>query len=538
MKNKLAFICILLAVIFSSFLGHRSEMVFSDRKSEASRIPTSSEEVIKEYSLGKKKIKIYYQSSHKDWKDKLQGAYCRNNAFNFLKKNEEMAKRVSKIRCHYIHRDEIEKFEVSRSFEESEKQLTLPFSVSKSGQLSMYKTEEIINFLVSDKWQWKEHDNDVLSGVKIRVHASIENSVCLNEILYELENGFHQSGQTEIELREKLASVSFEEIASASKESSSTFYDPLKKTFLVKFKFVDDACQAVGFSEYSKMINTLEFKKREGLSVLAIPTFSFWYDHSLKQKVHSLLSLSEFVDVRLKDYIKSIIVTSDKIKLSSFSYDQKEKAVKIHLQNNAIANEEEMLKGLNALAKKIIADNSLPTPIWIGKHDNAALWTKYTLEAINQYSSTFLSDTLVIKDAKNFCPNYHNFNRNQKRDFWLYFTSVLTKYESNFKPSSRYVEKGKIRGVVSLGLLSMSYKSAKHNYDCDPASAKEADLQKERWNLQCGIKIMKYWLDTEPYFNNGGSDGMSNYYGPLKSHRKELKGIKSFLRQAKPCGLE
>lgn len=130
-------------------------------------------------------------------------------------------------------------------------------------------------------------------------------------------------------------------------------------------------------------------------------------------------------------------------------------------------------------------------------------WTQHVFDKVEQYAPVLVEGP---SDVTSFCPDYHTLTLNQKISFWAYFFSAVAKFESAFKPTTRFKETGlgtdSITGepVYSEGLLQLSYQDVKSYPFCN-----EFDWSKDRLlsrtdpkktifdpykNLTCGIRIL------------------------------------------------
>lgn len=144
-----------------------------------------------------------------------------------------------------------------------------------------------------------------------------------------------------------------------------------------------------------------------------------------------------------------------------------------------------------------------PHPLlWEANNKSAVMWSAYTMQVIgSDYAGTYLRGA---KDVGNFCPKFKNLGSSQKINFWAFLLSAITKYESNFKPVTRFREPGLGRDLVtnepvySEGLLQLSYQDAKiHNCEFDWSRDRHLSPKDPRKtifdplkNLKCGIGIL------------------------------------------------
>lgn len=146
-------------------------------------------------------------------------------------------------------------------------------------------------------------------------------------------------------------------------------------------------------------------------------------------------------------------------------------------------------------------------------------WSEYALKEVK--ASKLLSVNPV--DAKEFCPKGMNANN------WVHLLAAMTKYESNFKPSTTYKENFKnSRGewVISTGLLQLSYESVRgYGFNVTTEQLKDPKL-----NLTIGIKILERWVVQDKRIASGNPyRGGSRYWSVLRPTGK-LSSVKATLK--------
>jgi hypothetical protein len=120
----------------------------------------------------------------------------------------------------------------------------------------------------------------------------------------------------------------------------------------------------------------------------------------------------------------------------------------------------------------------------------------------NEAASALLPGT---QDMNEFCPRYSSLNTQQRVNFWAYLISIVAKYESDFKPTSRYRETAMGKDpithaqVESEGLLQLSYQDSegrpfcKFNWAHDrmlAVTSESRTILDPFKNLECGIDIL------------------------------------------------
>jgi hypothetical protein len=156
-------------------------------------------------------------------------------------------------------------------------------------------------------------------------------------------------------------------------------------------------------------------------------------------------------------------------------------------------------------------DNEIPQapvtnrPLWESARRDSQTWTTHAAQVIQTSADYLLRGT---DDVVRFCPRYHWLPASSRVQFWIFLTSAITKYESGFSPTARYLESTMGtdpvtgRPVYSEGLLQLSYQD-KLAYpfcnDFDWRSDKKLSAQDPRKtifdpfkNLACGIRILDY----------------------------------------------
>ncbi len=173
-----------------------------------------------------------------------------------------------------------------------------------------------------------------------------------------------------------------------------------------------------------------------------------------------------------------------------------------------------------------------------------ALWTQASMGLIAKYGANLLKGTA---DIANFCPRYSQLTDNLKMNFWVYLVSAVTKYESGYRPTSRFKEPGMGNDpithlpVYSEGLLQLSYQDSNVYPFCnefDWAKDRSLDASDPRRtildpvkNLTCGIRIMNQIMGKHNAiaFNSG------QYWSTLMPSRGVEKSIQTLVGKLPFC---
>jgi len=112
--------------------------------------------------------------------------------------------------------------------------------------------------------------------------------------------------------------------------------------------------------------------------------------------------------------------------------------------------------------------------------------------------------------------------------------SIMAKYESGFKPETKYTEsfkdaKGQL--IISRGLFQLSIESANQSaYKCGIKQAEE--LHDPFVNITCMVKIAHHWLNKDLIFFSPNKLGLSRYHSVARptsrSHTKILTYLNDF----------
>ncbi len=149
-------------------------------------------------------------------------------------------------------------------------------------------------------------------------------------------------------------------------------------------------------------------------------------------------------------------------------------------------------------------------PAW-QYHSKGKEWTAHTLAAIDREGLAYTNP----KDAAVYCPNWKNMTLQQKRSFWLNFSSKLAEQESGLRSTQTFFEsKGASFGSSSNGLFSMSVG------DCSNLQTTQDTITDSK-NISCAIKTMKSYLNKHGgYIGTGSNKGLGYYWQPLNDNPK------------------
>jgi hypothetical protein len=134
-------------------------------------------------------------------------------------------------------------------------------------------------------------------------------------------------------------------------------------------------------------------------------------------------------------------------------------------------------------------------------------------------------EELSFSDKADFCPRYEDLKPEQKRDFWSTLLAVMSIYESGIRPGTSYDEgqtDANLDGVVSRGLVQMSYNSAKQkryvDNGCQLESARQLHIP--HVNLRCALAAMKTLVKQDGCIACGKKKGGAKYWSTLRNPYK------------------
>jgi len=135
------------------------------------------------------------------------------------------------------------------------------------------------------------------------------------------------------------------------------------------------------------------------------------------------------------------------------------------------------------------------TPLWEAKIRNSKEWSDYVYLKLDTLGKDLLD--VVPADRSLFCPRYSKMSYAQRKQYWTFMISAMTRFESNFNTNTKYTESftdSNGKKVISRGLLQISIESGR-GYDCDLRTAQ--DLHDPYKNLACGIRILNRWVSRD-----------------------------------------
>lgn len=162
---------------------------------------------------------------------------------------------------------------------------------------------------------------------------------------------------------------------------------------------------------------------------------------------------------------------------------------------------------------------------------------QFNYDEITRKMISAFFDSLVeveFKDFEKFCPEFKDFNLDQKKEFFVALFSFMSKYESNFDTNATFREPFRDRSgerVVSSGLLQVSIESCR-GYGTS-LDNKEELLEPER-NLECSVRIMNRWSKRDNYIAskiNGRWRGGARYWAVLRDGNRGHDEIVNLSRE-------
>lgn len=181
---------------------------------------------------------------------------------------------------------------------------------------------------------------------------------------------------------------------------------------------------------------------------------------------------------------------------------------------------------------------------WDSERPEGSEWTRTLYKSIDQGGEELIYGS---EDIGQFCPRYSSLTRDEKIQFWGSLFVAIAKFESNFDPSARTEEKGKLdaatgTALFSEGLLMLSYQDVRANPTCrfspvldrpfSKGDLRRSILSPEN-NLHCGIQIMMKQLTRYDRI----AIGHGAYWAVLKvgSRFQKIPTIQSMTRQSRGC---
>lgn len=158
-------------------------------------------------------------------------------------------------------------------------------------------------------------------------------------------------------------------------------------------------------------------------------------------------------------------------------------------------------------------------------------WTYILAQGLDEFGKRMLAVN-DFKDSDKWCPEFKTFNLEQKKQAYITLISEMARYESGFKPGTKYTESfkdSKGHQVISQGLLQISQESANQKaYGCDITHPDM--LLHPGVNLLCGVRILDHWLSKDGVIGSGTKGG-ARYWSVLRDSSKSQPKIKKALKQ-------
>lgn len=166
---------------------------------------------------------------------------------------------------------------------------------------------------------------------------------------------------------------------------------------------------------------------------------------------------------------------------------------------------------------------------WDDGSEERKRWTTHLMKQIPILGKDMINT--VPEDYKSFCPEYPNLSPTQRVEFYAHLISTMSKYESAYKTEAVYEESGNLLGVISRGLLQISFDSA-NGYGCGLKSSQE--LHDPLINLNCGIIILNRWIGQRDKCiamgRIGAWRGGARYWSVLRiSNKSAYPGIVEYM---------
>lgn len=116
---------------------------------------------------------------------------------------------------------------------------------------------------------------------------------------------------------------------------------------------------------------------------------------------------------------------------------------------------------------------------------------------------------------------------------WVHLIAAMAKHESNFKPGLTYNEGGNLTGIVSTGLLQLSFQSVRgyakfarnSSIKSEMASATTASLKDPVFNITVAVVILRRWLAADGVVATESSPwlGGARYWSVLRKGAPKVK---------------
>lgn len=178
-------------------------------------------------------------------------------------------------------------------------------------------------------------------------------------------------------------------------------------------------------------------------------------------------------------------------------------------------------------------------PLWESKTSQGVNWTAHVMSKLDTLGVDMVDS--VPADYATFCPSYNKFTTTQRKEFYTFLISAMTKYESGFDPTQKYQEgfnDSNGNPVISRGLLQISIESA-NSYGCGFSDAQQ--LHDPYLNLNCGIRILNRWIGQRDFRLagkiNDGWKGGARYWSVLRTASGSYSSIVSLTKNTSLCNL-
>lgn len=178
-------------------------------------------------------------------------------------------------------------------------------------------------------------------------------------------------------------------------------------------------------------------------------------------------------------------------------------------------------------------------PLWESKATDGVNWTAHVMNKLDTLGVDMVDS--VPADFATFCPSYKKFTYTQRKEFYTYLISAMTKYESGFDPKQFYQEgfnDSSGNPVISRGLLQISIESA-NSYGCGFTSSQQ--LHDPYLNLSCGIRILNRWIGQRDFRLAGKIDGSwkggARYWSVLRTTSGSYSSIVGLTNGTSLCKL-
>lgn len=175
-------------------------------------------------------------------------------------------------------------------------------------------------------------------------------------------------------------------------------------------------------------------------------------------------------------------------------------------------------------------------PTWEAAKTDGKKWTAFVMTELEVLGDDLLD--VIPADGTTFCPKYNSLTREQRKNFWAYLMSMMTRYESNYNTNTTYTEAfddSSGTNVISRGLLQLSIESG-NAYGCGLKTASE--LHDPYKNLSCGIRILNRWMGRDGRIAgkvDGSWKGGARYWSVLRSTNSPYANIVAATKSISIC---